>query len=461
MQQLAERLQQDRAELRQRANQSLANIGTRAQAEVPAWSVALQQEQPEDRERAVQALSDSTRFSSAAFVALTKGGSAPGGDLEMAVGAGPLAAAIGDGQEDIRYAAVAALRETNKEVNDAWIALEQAPKYDPTARRTINQALKTIDDYTSMAVTALLAAAKDDNVEVQRSAVQAMGELRRQGGEGIPALVDSVKSGPDEVRPEAALALGQIGADPTGTRENRGLIVPTLTEALDDPDPNVRYRAAEALGLLGGKADTAEPKLRALLGDDDIVLRRQAAQALESIDPEHEVGRVEQVDAETEQEVAALLLAVKGESPATRSEAVRTLSNLGSTAMAALPDLAARLTSSPPEGRRRIAESLQDVSARALAETPRLIRDLKGRGAAADRAARALGDLGENANLAQPDLLEALNDPDPEVRLTVAEVLADISRSMSAVVGALLVESLKNDGDAISALRRVSGMGAS
>lgn len=126
--------------------------------------------------------------------------------------------------------------------------------------------------------------------------------------------------------------------------------------------------------------------------------------------------------------------------------------------MAALPDLAAQLVSSEPSARRRVAGSLQEVSSRALEETPQLITDLQSDGPAADRAARILGDLGVNANLAQPHLIEALNDPDPEVRLIVAEVLGDISGAMSAVIGALLVESLEDDRAAVVALQRVSGL---
>jgi HEAT repeat protein len=284
-----------------------------------------------------------------------------------------------------------------------------------------------------------------------------MAELKGQAGESIPALVDAATTGPVEVRSEAVLALGQIGAAPADSRENRGLIVPTLLDALDDPDPAVQYRAAQALGLLAGKADTAAPKLRALLQNDDIALRHQAARALEAIAPETESGPIEEFDTTTQQ-VAALLSAVKDEDSAPQREAVRTLSNLGPAAIAALPDLAAQLASSEPAARRRVARSLQEVSSRALDETPALIRDLQAHGPEADRAAQALGELGENANLAQRDLLAALSDPDPEVRLIVAEVLGDISGAMSAVVGALLVESLDNDGEAIAALQRVSGL---
>ncbi len=457
LQVMADRLEEDRVALRERASQSLANIGTKAMAEVPAWSAALEQRQLDERERAVHGLSDATRFSSAAVNALTRVGSVPGTGLEMAVGAGPLAAAASDDDQDIRQVAVAALGETNKEVNDAWIALEQAPKYDLAARRATKRALQTIDAYKGLAVSALLAAVKDDDPEAQRSAVQAMAALKGQAGEAIPALVDAVESGPAAVRSEAALALGQIGGAPADGREHRGLIVPTLVGALDDPDPLVRYHAAEALGLLGSKADTALPKLRALLQDDDVALRYQAAQALEAIAPETESGRVKQVDTMAEQEVAALLSAVKGEAPGTRDEAIRTLSNLGPGAITALPALAAELASAEPAARRPIARSLQAVSAHALDETPALIAALQAHGPEADRAAQALGDLGENANLAQGDLLQALNDPDPEVRLLVAEMLGDISRSMSAAVGALLVESLRNNWDAAAALQRVSG----
>jgi HEAT repeat protein len=85
---------------------------------------------------------------------------------------------------------------------------------------------------------------------------------------------------------------------------------------------------------------------------------------------------------------------------------------------------------------------------------PELIRELQAGGPAADRAAEALGDLGRNAKLAKQDLIKGLEDPDPEVRLTVAEVLGDISDYTSQVIGALMTQALREDEAALTALQQ-------
>jgi HEAT repeat protein len=62
--------------------------------------------------------------------------------------------------------------------------------------------------------------------------------------------------------------------------------------------------------------------------------------------------------------------------------------------------------------------------------------------------------VGANANRAKRDLIEALDDPDPEVRLAVAEVLGDISDYTAQVIGALMIEAREEDDQALAALER-------
>lgn len=75
----------------------------------------------------------------------------------------------------------------------------------------------------------------------------------------------------DEVRERAAYRLAQIG-DPIATD--------VLISALDDPDADVRFSAAEALGKLGSEAEAAVKPLIRLLDDEDPDVCAAAAFAL-------------------------------------------------------------------------------------------------------------------------------------------------------------------------------------
>jgi HEAT repeat protein len=72
--------------------------------------------------------------------------------------------------------------------------------------------------------------------------------------------------------------LGPIGADPTAA-------VPALTEALQDADFYVRWRAAGALGAIGTAAAAAVPALMEALRDPVFAVREEAAEALKRFRP--------------------------------------------------------------------------------------------------------------------------------------------------------------------------------
>jgi hypothetical protein len=73
----------------------------------------------------------------------------------------------------------------------------------------------------------------------------------------------------------AAHALGRIGE----------AAVPQLTQALSDPNPLVRKRAADVLARIGPDAKDAVPALIRALGDRDEQVRKAATRALGEIGP--------------------------------------------------------------------------------------------------------------------------------------------------------------------------------
>jgi len=97
---------------------------------------------------------------------------------------------------------------------------------------------------------------------------------------GVAELVRALEHKDGTKRLHAAAALGELGAKAIAA-------LPALTKALDDPHRMVRFYAVEALGKVGG---TLTPALKARLikvvkTDESWIVARQAALALERLDP--------------------------------------------------------------------------------------------------------------------------------------------------------------------------------
>ncbi len=60
--------------------------------------------------------------------------------------------------------------------------------------------------------------------------------------------------------------------------------VPVLEQTLQDTDARIRWRAAKALGSLGGTAEAALPALKASLGDDEKRVQIWARKAIQQIE---------------------------------------------------------------------------------------------------------------------------------------------------------------------------------
>ena len=93
----------------------------------------------------------------------------------------------------------------------------------------------------------------------------------------MPALLEALKDEDEDVRRLAVFALGRISPAPKDA-------VPALIEALKDEDEDVRAGAAYALGKIGPAAKDAVPALKAMMeGDSYTKARRDAVHALQKI----------------------------------------------------------------------------------------------------------------------------------------------------------------------------------
>jgi HEAT repeat protein len=154
----------------------------------------------------------------------------------------PLADALRDPQEDVRFAAAKALKAIGAAARDA------APE--------------------------LIDVLDDDAPKVRRAAAGAVVWLVPPD-EGVPVLVPILADEDTTVRWAAARALGNYGSH----------AVSDLIAVLGDDDPVLRAGAAEALGQIGPAASAARPSLETARADQDANVSRAATAALDKVAP--------------------------------------------------------------------------------------------------------------------------------------------------------------------------------
>ncbi len=137
---------------------------------------------------------------------------------------------------------------------------------------------------------------RNHSSDTRLTAIRAPGFIGSGASGAVPLLLKVVPrtNSPGvlgtEERASAITALSQIRAEP-------GLVVASLTNALDDADATIRARAIGALGHLGEDSRAAVPALFRLLEDQNLYARRYAPDAIRQIDPEATRRRQAELDA--------------------------------------------------------------------------------------------------------------------------------------------------------------------
>ncbi len=155
-------------------------------------------------------------------------------------------------------------------------------------RKDAAGALKQLGD--ARAVEPLIVALKDSAKDVRQATAEALGQL---GAPGVESLIAALKDSDQDVRQRAAKVLDALGWQPDRNEAWATYwiaepqwdqcvaigapAVEPLIATLKDSDEDVRKNAAKALGRLG--APTAEPPIAALK-DSDKDVRQLAAWAL-------------------------------------------------------------------------------------------------------------------------------------------------------------------------------------
>jgi HEAT repeat protein len=232
--------------------------------------------------------------------------------------------------------------------------------------------------------------------------------------------------------------LGKPLPDPLSKGVLRG--VRTLTAGLKHPDADVRLAALEVLEELGPDAEAAVPAVIGALSDRDKFVRWAAVRVLGRFAPRNAkevvpalvplvgtpdgdfaravAGLLAKYGEDAAPAVPALARAIRSGEPQARIAYLQTLPALGSAGADAVPAIRPLLRPDPKGA--RIAPSPYPP-AFATSGPPKY--DDPGVRAA---AAEALGRFGPRAASAEPELREALNDEDTNVRRAAADALLRI-----------------------------------
>ena len=230
---------------------------------------------------------------------------------------------------------------------------------------------------------------------------------------------------PDRWAPHKDVAIYLL--DSCGTHGKPG--VKALIGMIRREDPEIRWRAVNALGSIGPEASAAIPALLALLDDKaeahcgsvPVQICPYAARAL---------GRIGSDSAVAAPKIAAML---SSESPELRLAAAEALGDLGPVARDFAPLLKARLKDDDQYVRAHAAIALSRIGEVDTSSVPQLVEALEIEqfglwwGEPRYWAAEALGNFGPAAKEAIPALEKALKRPlDPGSRQAAAEALKKI-----------------------------------
>lgn len=296
----------------------------------------------------------------------------------------------------------------------------------------------------------------DEDKEECRRAAQALGQIGPAAEAAVPLLVRALQSPSVEVRGFAVDALGRIGQQPE-------LVVPAIVAEADLPREHINYAplapfrclAARALGRMGPGAAAAVPMLERALQNEDPLYRVQAAWALWEL-------------AQHPQALPTLRATLKSSDGDAAFEAAVALAQLGDAAQVAAADLIQALDHPEADVRRAaayalvpwgethleaVATRLSQGAFRAPAAATYLLGqyldhlrptvfyaaqlDAQQLAAAARPALRA----------AAPALVRLLEHPDPEVRQTAVQSLAQ----MGLLAAPFLLPCLSGDRGEVTA----------
>jgi HEAT repeat protein len=280
-------------------------------------------------------------------------------------------------------------------------------------------------------VERLIAAARIYDEQEMQAAIDAIVTI---GSPAIPELRPALKDFDDNVRWQAIIAFGRIGAPARGE-------VHRIVQALGDDDSDVRAAAAEALGMLKVDSSNVIQTLKKHLKDEHGIVRASANWALWELQKDQQsIPRLTKEFASSDWMVtdrAVRHLASIGK-PADqvlakyleqkehkgRQHAAAALAAMYSFSQSIIPVLINHLSDDDPQVARFTAKALGNSGEGSI---PGIIKVLKSNSSKGKLPAiQALGYIGENASLALPILLHQLSSDEQPHRLAILHAIGSI-----------------------------------
>jgi HEAT repeat protein/S1-C subfamily serine protease len=289
---------------------------------------------------------------------------------------------------------------------------------DSAARARAARQLGAMGVKAAQAVDELITLLKDPEKLPKRLALEALGKIGPEARSAAGALLEILKDPSDAgMRRDAAKALGKIGS------AVKSQAFPVLAAALEDTDKEVRMAAAEAMASLGPlERDDLRVVLKVLKSTDPD-LRARAARALG------------QFPAQAKEVIPELVTAYNapGADKQLRVEVVTSLGNFGPEAVAALPVLTEALKSRQPELVRAACQAAGKLGAEAGKLVPEMASAMDGGDMPTKKEILgALQKLGPAAKEAAPALGKILGEKDRDARLEALKVLEALGKDGKA-----------------------------
>jgi HEAT repeat protein len=355
----------------------------------------------------------------------------------------------GDAQEEARRVAVLQLGgEVNATVDELIAALGDRSW---RVRKAALDVILRRHPMKGLIGKLIRALASEDNAGLRNASAEA---LTRIGSDAVQELSAAMASPDVDLQKFAIDVLGEIG--------DRGS-VPALVGALDDPDENVRAAAAEALGKVGS-LDAIDALWKKAIGTTDLLSKLSSLEALVRLEAP---GPFEQLEALTKNRFCAKaaygLLAVCPDPRAIEALVRAMTDNPRSQRTAAVLALHKRIIAAGSGEQDLLFDAVSSVKSTAIVALGELLHANEVEVVAA--AMRVLGctrdpsvvrpildAVREDALL--PVAAQALTDLGPEATTHIAEAFLHVSNEARELVATLLAER----GDARAIRMLVAGM---